>query len=388
MKRRAFSADWRSAGFSRGLMILLAVVVFLPGSAGENDVTAGSAGPAELSFSIPEGMIPNVGVSLEEGGLTVRLPPGAGVPEDIVAESRGLAVSGNLHHEPDGSLRYEIRLAYGTLDQVLIFPGYLVLRLRSQPGAGPGGASARQYHLGVDDRIQITVGGHADLQTLVVVRSNGMISAPLVGEVQAAGRAVQELAGEIADLLEADFLVNPQVDVEVLDYNSQWVLVTGQVVSPKRVFLQGGTTLKEVIAEAGGLTSFAGSRILVAASLEEAGGGRPPLVVDRRDFEAGRTHVFPRHGSIVNVEKIDYAFIQGEIRSSGTVLLEPGMTLLKAIAISGGMTEWADRKHIRVLDGEGGLPARVYNLKRIQDQKDPDPLIEKGQMIIIPRRFL
>ncbi len=379
MKRKAFSADWPSAGSSRAWMILLAVVAVMPGAATET---------AELSFSVPEGSAAMAGVSLEEGGLTVRLPPGGGVPADIVAESRGLAMSGELHHEPDGSLRYEILLATGGLDQVLFFPGQMVIRLRSGPGTGAGGDSTRQYRLGTDDKIQLSVGGHPDLLTQVVVQSNGMITAPLVGEIQAAGRTVQELAAEVAALLETDFLVNPQVDVQVKEYNSQYVLVTGQVMKPMRVPLQGGTTLQEIIAEAGGLTSLAGSRIVVAESRKSADGGKRSRVVDRQQFEAGMTHVVPGHGSIVHVEKIAYAYIQGEIAKSGTIQLEPGMTLLKAIAINGGLTEWADRKAIRILDDNAGMEARVYNLKRIQAQKDPDPLLKEGQMIIVPRRFL
>jgi polysaccharide export outer membrane protein len=303
-----------------------------------------------------------------------------------VTESDGLAVSGELHHESDGSLRYEIRLGSCSLDQVLFLPGKMVIRLSGHPTSGGTGQADRRYLLGADDKVQISVGGHADLLSLVMVKSNGMVTAPLVGEVPAAGRTVQELASDVAERLGKDFLVNPQVDVQVVEYNSQWVLVTGQVRTPRRVTLQGGTTLEEVIAEAGGLTGLAGSRILVVSSPE--GGAGDTLVVDRREFESGMTHVVPQHGSIINVEKVAYAYIQGEIRDSGTIQLEPGMTLLKAIAIMGGLTEWADRKGIRILDADGGAPARVYNLKKIQAQKTPDPLIEEGQMIIIPRRFL
>jgi polysaccharide export outer membrane protein len=370
------------------LKILLTVAALMLGWTAGSVVPAGETQVAELSFTIPEGAASTVGVSLEEGGLTVRLPPGGGVPEDVVAESGGLVSTGRLYHEPDGSLRYEIQLASGSLDQVLWLPGHLVIRLRSLSGSGPEADADRHYYLGSDDKVQISVVGQPNLLSLVVVKSNGMITAPLVGEVLAAGRTVAEVAEEIAIGLGNEFLVNPQVDVQVVEYNSRWVLVTGQVMSPKRVYLQGGTTLKEIIAEAGGLTGLAGSRILVAESTESPAGGRGPLVVDRREFEAGKTHVVPRHGSIVNVEKIAYAFIQGEIENPGTVPLEPGMTLLKAVAVSGGLTEWADRKEIRILDSEDGVPARVYNLKRIQAQKDPDPLLKEGQMIIISRRFL
>ncbi len=387
MMRRACSRDCLLAGGkgAAGMPLILMLIGLL--SAG---VAVAAAGDdlVELSFPLPAGGSQLTGVALQDGGLTVRLPPGGGVPNDILAAGKGLVASGQLHHEPDGSLRYEIVFNSAGLDQVLVLPEYLVLKIRRlQPGLTPAG-SVKTYRLGVGDKIRISVEGQQDLFSDVVVNSNGLISAPLVGEVTAAGRTVQEVSEEVARLLAADFLVNPRVDVQVEEYNSQWVLVTGQVMRPGRVSLRGGTTLKEIIAEAGGFTLIVGQQIRVVFNPEAGAGGRESEVVNRLEFEAGLTHTVPKHGSIIHVEKVAYAFIQGEIISSGKVELEPGMTLLKAIAIKGGLTEWANRKEIRILDGADGGKAKVYNLKKIQAQKVPDPVLEEGQMIIVPRRFL
>ena len=65
------------------------------------------------------------------------------------------------------------------------------------------------------------------------------------------------------------------------------------------------------------------------------------------------------------------------------------MTLLRVISLAGGLTDWADRKKIKVRDGEGkAFRERTYNLKRILNGKEEDPVMVGGEMIIVPKRFL
>jgi polysaccharide export outer membrane protein len=385
MTQRACSWEWFLAGIRN-----LASVLLIPVLCGTlcSGLAAADDGMAELSFSLPAGDRDVVGVAFHAGGLSVRLPAGSDVPEDILAVGRGLVRSGRLHREPDGSVRYEIGLAASIPEQVLLLPNHLVIRIREvQQGVSLAGRD-QTYLLGSGDRIRISVDGQPNLLTEAEVSRNGKVSAPLIGEVEAVGRTAEAVAEEVAKLLGEDYLVNPNVDVQVTEYNSQWVLATGQVMRPGRIALRGGTTLKEIIGEAGGFTPLAGSRIQVVYNPEVEGRGRTAEVVSRAEFEAGLTHTVPLHGSVVHVEKIAYAFIQGEIERPGKVELEPGMTLLKAIAVMGGLTEWANRKEIRILDGDSDRRAKVYNLKKIQAEKEPDPVLEEGQMIIIPRRFL
>jgi hypothetical protein len=64
------------------------------------------------------------------------------------------------------------------------------------------------------------------------------------------------------------------------------------------------------------------------------------------------------------------------------------MTLLRAIALSGGLTEWADRKQVKVLYAPGHVPQeRMYNLKSIVAGKTEDPELSGGEVIVISRRF-
>jgi protein involved in polysaccharide export with SLBB domain len=62
------------------------------------------------------------------------------------------------------------------------------------------------------------------------------------------------------------------------------------------------------------------------------------------------------------------------------------MTLLRAIALAGGLTEWANRKSVTVLQTDRSL--QNYNLVRIVAGKDDDPRLRGGEVVIVKRRFL
>ena len=77
------------------------------------------------------------------------------------------------------------------------------------------------------------------------------------------------------------------------------------------------------------------------------------------------------------------------MHKNGRVRIERGMTLLRVIALAGGMTDWANRKNVMVLYPQGNLPReREFNMKRIENGKDDDPVIVGGEDIIIKKRFL
>ncbi|MCC6234178.1 MAG: polysaccharide export protein [Verrucomicrobiales bacterium] len=91
------------------------------------------------------------------------------------------------------------------------------------------------------------------------VSSGGEISYPFIGAVKAAGRTTTEVQKEIKDLLEADYLVNAQVMVQVREFRKQQVAVLGQVNRPGLVNIppERKMTVLEAISEAGGPTRLA-----------------------------------------------------------------------------------------------------------------------------------
>jgi len=84
-----------------------------------------------------------------------------------------------------------------------------------------GAAVAQEYTIGPGDVLKITVWGHDDLSKDYPVAQDGRVPFPLIGSVQAVGLSTTDLAKRIRDLLEKDYLVNPQVIVGVKDYLSK-----------------------------------------------------------------------------------------------------------------------------------------------------------------------
>ena len=112
------------------------------------------------------------------------------------------------------------------------------------------------YMIGDDDVLSISVWKEPDLSNKVPVRSDGKISLPLIGEVQAAGRTPSQLEQDITAKLRS-YINDPQVTVIVQEMNSQKFSILGQVTKPGSYPLTAGATIVDAIATAGGFKDFA-----------------------------------------------------------------------------------------------------------------------------------
>lgn len=121
----------------------------------------------------------------------------------------------------------------------------------AMPAVVPAG-----YAIGPDDVLDVTFWGEKDLAAEVVVRPDGNIALPLIGDVAAAGLTPAELTARIRDAA-ADLLELPMPTVIVKQINSRKVSITGEVAKPGRYPLVGSMTVLELIALAGGFTDFA-----------------------------------------------------------------------------------------------------------------------------------
>lgn len=123
------------------------------------------------------------------------------------------------------------------------------------------------YRIGVGDTVSIHVWRNEELSQTIVVRPDGHISMPLMGDVDAEGMRPEELAKEIRAGL-SEVIRSPEVTVMVnspvsAEYRSR-VRITGQVGQPLSVPYRQGMTVLDLVLEAGGLTDFAsGSRAVM-----------------------------------------------------------------------------------------------------------------------------
>jgi len=167
--------------------------------------------------------------------------------------------------------------------------------------------AADAYRIGVNDMLQIDVFGHEDLNKTLKVSPSGLISFPLIGNVHAEGKTVDEVSAEITDRLGADYIQDPHVTVSVWEYLSQWVNIVGEVAQPGRYYMTGPMTLIDAITEAGGLTTQAGKEILVTRrpeAVDPASAGKVfrVKIADLFSAEGGDLNLRLRSGDIVNVE--------------------------------------------------------------------------------------
>ncbi len=147
-----------------------------------------------------------------------------------------------------------------------------------------------EYVLGIADELQVNVWKNPDLSARMVIRPDGTVTMPLIGDMRAAGKTPSQLKSEIEKRLQ-DFvkLEGTAVTVSVTAINSYSFTVSGEVVRPGVFQATHYTTLSEAIALAGGFTRFA---------------KRNQIVIQRRDPKSGTVREIPiAYGLIANGQR-------------------------------------------------------------------------------------
>ncbi|HFD87042.1 MAG TPA: sugar ABC transporter substrate-binding protein [Gammaproteobacteria bacterium] len=120
--------------------------------------------------------------------------------------------------------------------------------------------NAKEYRIGVDDEVKVSVWKNPDLSVTVPVRPDGNISVPLIGDVRVGGKTPTEVASLIKDKLSV-YLRDPQVTVMMTKLESDEFLsrirITGAVNKPKSLQYRQGMTILDAVLEAGGVSKFA-----------------------------------------------------------------------------------------------------------------------------------
>lgn len=247
------------------------------------------------------------------------------------------------------------------------------------------------YLIGKEDILEIIVWGHEDLHRIMPVSLEGMISFPLVGDIQVAGISAGALEKVIAGKLGEGFIVDPQVSVTVKEYKSQRVFLMGEVNKPGTYAVTRENSILYVLSQAGGPTKEAGEEVVIirpgkpvdrALTIEEAERRREQIVqVNLKDVLAGdkNSNIAIRDGDSVIVPKMPFFFVMGEVRSPGKYNLERGTTVLMAISIGGGLTPKAAPSRTRI--------TREQNGQKVEIRIGMEALVMPGDTIIVPESF-
>jgi polysaccharide export outer membrane protein len=157
-----------------------------------------------------------------------------------------------------------------------------------------------EYVLGVEDRLSISVWKEPELSRTVIIRPDGKVTCPLVGDIQAAGRTAKQLSADLTTAL-ARFVKEPVVNVTVESIESYKVYVLGEVSTQGALILRRRTRLLEAIALSGGMTQFANKSDVVLIRYD--------------DDKESRT-------------RIDYRKIVSGEKAELNVFLKPGDTII------------------------------------------------------------
>ena len=249
-----------------------------------------------------------------------------------------------------------------------------------------GAAVEPPYVIGPEDVLEVQVWDNKELNLTVFVRPDGRTSLPLVGEVEAAGKTVRQLQEFLAEAY-AGTVKGAQVTVIVREIKSRPVYFIGAFSKPGVTQLTRELTLLQAISLAGGLlpTADGDKGFLVR------GATRTPIDFTRL-LQKGDTaqNLKLEPGDAVVVPAADAVYVHGEVKTPGAVKSTGDLTVLRAIAQVGGLTQMAATGRVEILRGEAGKPERIrVDLDKIMKApgENPDVILRPNDVVFVPQRL-
>jgi polysaccharide biosynthesis/export protein len=276
--------------------------------------------------------------------------------------------------------------------------------------------------VGAGDLLEISVFEVEELSKIRLrVPLRGVISLPLLGQIQAAGRTTAELEDEIRTRLQRKFMHDPQVSVFLTEHNSQRVSVIGAVRKGGVFTLNRPIRLADALALAEGLTDEADRHVYVirrvpiaaAPGIGAAGAGTgaagagagaagvartagsPPgrdataevmAPIDLSELADGREdlNVALRSGDVVHVPRAGSVYVGGTVERPGSFLLRGKTTVQQAILAAGGVKDVADWSDVRLYrkTPSGEVEVTSYDLEAFEQGK-PAPELQRNDVVVV-----
>ena len=208
---------------------------------------------------------------------------------------------------------------------------------------------AEYYRITPYDELEISVFNVADLEQRQMVRPDGRIDFPLVGEIMAAGKTPSELRRDIVAGLSSSF-EDPEVSVVVMDFGDKRFSVLGEVREPGSFKLDSPVRVIDALAMAGGFTQNADLR---SASVVRNGEVLPVSLyrlIKHRDLRQNIT-LMPRDSIVVPDVSARRVLVLGEVVHPMVVPMREDITLLEAIALARGFKRSAEKFGVLVIRG-------------------------------------
>jgi polysaccharide export outer membrane protein len=249
--------------------------------------------------------------AVENDSLEAALPPG--VPVSSPRADSELAQAASPPAAPTASTAPQT--GTGDSGAITVVPLHAT-ESATEPAAGPSDAEKQawdqarkdagvkvgeDYRAGPEDVLEIAVWKEESLKKEVLVRPDGGISFPLVGEIQAAGKTTTELRQEITDKLKK-LIRDPVVSVAVLKVSANRIYVIGRVNRPGEYTAGRYIDVLQALTMAGGLTPFASENDIKVVRKEQGKDVVLPFrYADVRNGQHLEQNVMLRNGDVVIV---------------------------------------------------------------------------------------
>jgi polysaccharide biosynthesis/export protein len=283
---------------------------------------------------------------------------------------------------------------------IVIFPALISIATAAQrlssPQPGPafsetpvaiGGANLPFQPIGVSDLVHLTVDDSPELSQSFRVDKHGNLNLPLLrAPIHAEGVMPDALRNEIAATLRAQhLLVNPVVDVSVVEYRSRDVTIAGAVKTPITIQEIGNLRLLDALSQAGGLLPEAGPEIIV----EQANGNMQRLSV-RQLFDGyhPELNILVHAGAQIRVPQCERVYVVGNVKRPGAFpfLNLQDTTVLQLLALSGGLDSFSLNKAYIYREAQG-TPQKTeieIPLRRILNRKAQDVQLAANDILYVP----
>jgi polysaccharide export outer membrane protein len=244
--------------------------------------------------------------------------------------------------------------------------------------------------IGPEDLLEIAVFELPQFNTTARVQGDGTITMPLVGSIEVRGLKKRAVEEKISAALQAKYVNNANVSVNVKEYKSRQVSLLGEVKQPGAYYVMSQRTLLQLLSEAGGLTPLAGPKCYVFRP------GAPKIEINLRDLMINgnpQLNILIYPGDVVNVPpdtKITI-YVFGAVKRPGPIQMSNAnpITLMTAIAEAGGPSESAKESDIKIKrkNAVGAENVIKANLKDILKGKVEDVLLFEGDVVTVPESF-
>jgi polysaccharide export outer membrane protein len=266
----------------------------------------------------------------------------------------------------------------------------------SSPQPGPvspatpvaiGGSNLPFQPIGASDLVRLAVDDSPELSQTFRVDQHGYLNLPLLSKpMPAAGLMPDVLRDKIAASLKAQhLLVNPVVDVSVVEYRSRDVTVAGAVKTPMTIQELGDLRVLGALSQAGGLLPEAGPEITV----EQANGSTQRISV-RQLFDGlhPELNIPVPAGAQIRVPQCEQVFVVGDVKRPGAFPYQDmhDTTVLKLLALSGGLDSFSRNKAYIYRTESGNLQKTEIEvpLRRILDRKSEDVKLAPNDILYVP----